>query len=230
MYRDINNNIFEPAILSLSCIGNPYVYNIRDDLNQILTSSICEVVYDKITNAFVYVRKKEQTDNCYKMFISPINCGNFLGLADNEEFEIKFEGSVSYPVNVIAHKILYFSVEGDIQLSENNFNNIKKSTFQPSNIIFYKNIDMDKNKLLTYDNNDSNASFEYKLSNTQEIHTFDITVFNQDGATIEDMPNWSMCIQFEKHVKDDSVTLLRQIKEYLSYIFLVMGNYFYPPS
>jgi hypothetical protein len=89
-----------------------------------------------------------------------------------------------------------------------------------------------KNEIFNFEGEDFliHTKFSNYTSFTQEIHRFDITVFNQDGATIEDMPNWSMCIQFEKHVKDDSVTLLRQIKEYLSYIFLVMGNYFYPPS
>lgn len=229
LYRNNNNIIFESFIISLTCLGNPNVYNLRDNLNQVLTSSICEVVYDKLTNSFIYYRKKSQTNNYYKMFISPINCGNFLGIGDDEEFEIKTDGSVSNPINVVAHKMLYFSIDGDIQINENNFNNIKKSSFQPSNIIFYKTIDIEKNRLLTYNNDDSNSNFEYILSNTQEISNFDITVFNQDGNVIEDLPDWSMCLQFEKHVKDDTLTILRQIKEYLSYIFMLIGNFIYKP-
>ena len=81
-----------------------------------------------------------------------------------------------------------------------------------------------------YDNADSNASFQYTVTRIENINNFTISVFNQDGYIIEDMPDWSMCLQFERHVKDDSVTLLRQIKEYLSYIFLVIGNYLYPPK
>lgn len=230
MYRDINNNIFEPVILSLTCVGNPTVHEIRDNLNTVLTEGNCVVVYDKIINAFVYMREKPRNNNYYKMFIMPINCGNFLGLPDNEEFEITSDGSISYPINVVANKTLYFNVDGDIQLSENNFHNIKNLSFQPSNIIFYKNIDVGKNKLLVYDNEDSNMSFEYTLLNTQDIHSFDITIFNQDGDLVEDMPDWSMCIQFTKNAKDDSVVLLKQIKEYLSYIFLFIGNYLYPPK
>ena len=233
-YKDSSNNIIQPAIGSLNCIGNPNVYNVRDNLNDLL-NSVCQVVYDKISNTFVYVRKEPENDEIQlsvgslDMYIKTINCGNFMGLTDGEEIKVTSNGFVSNPINVLAHRQIFFAVDGDLQITENNLNNIQKSVFQPSNILFYKTIDTDANKLLVYDNEDSNSSFQYTVTRIENINNFSISVFNQDGYIIEDMPDWNMCLQFEHHVKDDSVTLLRQIKEYLSYIFLVIGNYLYPP-
>ena len=226
-YKDVNNNIYEANAFYLTCTGNPNVYNIRDSLNALL-EDVCEVEYNKMKNVFIYVRVKAQSNNYNKMYISPVNCGNFLGFNDKDEIEIGTNGIMSNAINVVAHKQLFFNVDGDIQLSENNFNNIRKTSFQPSNIIFYKTVDTGSNQLLVYDNNDSNSSFEYKLSNVENISTFTITIFDQDGNTIDDMPDWHMCIQFQKLKTDDTVALLKQIKEYMSYIFLLIGNYLYP--
>ena len=229
-YKDVSNNIQQPSLCLLNCIGNPNVYNVKDNLNDLL-NAVCQVVYDKISNTFVYVRKEPSGALAsYDMYIRTINCGNFMGLTDGEEIKVTSNGFVSNPINVLAHRQIFFAVDGDLQVTENNLNNIQKSVFQPSNILFYKTIDTDANKLLVYDNEDSNSSFQYTVTRIENINNFNISVFNQDGYIIEDMPDWSMCLQFERHVKDDSVTLLRQIKEYLSYIFLVIGNYLYPPK
>lgn len=111
-----------------------------------------------------------------------------------------------------------FNIDGDVQLPQNNLDN-SSMVCSPNSILFYKTIDQVKNKILTYDNNDGNTSFQYKLTANENINQFVINVTNQNFEYIPDLPDWQMCLQFEKCQEDRTEILLAQIKEYLRYIF-----------
>jgi len=222
-HRDTSKNIVGGVFKALTCIGNPNVYHIRDDLITLL-NGYTTVTYDKLTNTFVFVRTTEQNSSQNKFYIYPINCGNFFGF-DNKEIEILATGTLSnYPMNVIAHTQLLFNIDGDVQLPQNNLDNVD-TVCTPNSILFYKTIDQEKNKLLIYDNVDGNTSFQYRLTATETINQFAINITNQNGETIPDLPDWQMCLQFEKIKEDNTESLLTQIKEYLRYIFLTIANY-----
>ena len=226
-HRDISKNIVGATLKGLTCIGNPNVYHIIDDLNAILLN-IANVTYDKISNTFIFIRTSAQSNTQNKLYISPVNCGNFLGFDNDKEVEIKASGAGGtesyYPINVIAHTQLLFNIDGDIQLPQNNLDN-SDTICRPNSVLFYKNIDQEKNKLLTYDNIDGNNSFEYRITATETINQFVISVTNQDFEFIDDLPDWQLCIQFTKTKEDQTESLLTQIKEYLRYIFLTIANY-----
>jgi hypothetical protein len=223
-HKDTSGNVTAGQLKELTCLGNPNVYDIRNDLIEILTD-IASVTYDKLTNTFIYVRQTEQSNSLYKLYISCINCGNFLGFDNNEQVEVTYDGTESYyPVNVIAHTQLLFNIDGDVQLPQNNLDNTD-TICTPNSILFYKSIDQQKNKLLTYDNVDGNSSFQYRLTATETINQFVITVTNQNFEEIDDLPDWQMCLQFQKNQEDNTESLLTQIKEYLRYIFLSIANY-----
>ena len=56
--RDVSNNIFKTLYYSfVNCVGNPNVYDIRDELNTLLNGYI-SVTYDKIKDLFLFTRIK----------------------------------------------------------------------------------------------------------------------------------------------------------------------------
>ena len=223
-HRDTSKNIVGGVFKAFTCIGNPNVYHIKDDLITLL-NGYCSVTYDKLTNTFVFVRTSAQSSTQNKLYIYPLNCGNFFGF-DNKEMEILAgTGTEStYPINVIAHTQLFFNIDGDIQLPQNNLDN-SETICTPNSILFYKSIDQDKNKLLAYDNVDGNSSFQFRLTAAETINQFVINVTNQNFKEIEDLPDWQMSLQFQKNQEDNTESLLTQIKEYLRYIFLTIANY-----
>ena len=225
-YKDINGNIGQTVYFALRCIGNPNVYQIRDDLIDLL-ANIVKVEYYKLTNTFVFTRLTGQTNTNYKFYIRCLGCGNFLGFENEVSVEILASGvggTESYPINVIAHRTLFFNIDGDIQLPQNNLDN-SDTICRPNSVLFYKNIDQQRNKLLTYDNIDGNNSFEYRITATETINQFVINVTNQDFDYIDDLPDWQLCLQFTKTKEDQTESLLTQIKEYLRYIFLTIANH-----
>lgn len=230
---DFKNNagaFYTFSIFKLN-LGNPNVYQLRDNLNTLL-SGICTVAYDKITNIFVFTRTKAVDNNYYTMYLNTKNIGQFFGFDNDTSILITSNGVESYyPINVKYHKVLICNIDGDIVIQQNNIDNMGSADgyYQASSCMFYKNIDVETNKLVCYDNLDANTSFQYKLSMNENINRFVVSFTNQDGEDIPDLGDWFMCLQFEKYKEDQTFNILRQIKEYLSYIFLVIANYIYTP-
>ena len=53
-----------------------------------------------------------------------------------------------------------------------------------------------------YDNIDSNASFQYKISQKDTINQINIRITNQDNEDISTLGEWNMTMQFERHDDD----------------------------
>jgi hypothetical protein len=77
-------------------------------------------------------------------------------------------------------------------------------------ILFY----YDKNELIKYDNVDGGDSFRYSLGNRDKIKYFVLSVYNQDGVTIPDMPDYFIHIQFIIRKKDETKLILNKVLEY----------------
>ena len=97
--------------------------------------------------------------------------------------------------------------------------------FEPSTILLMKPIDMNKNQLITYDNYDGNTSFKYKINQIENINRINIRITNQDNQETTSLGDWQLTFQFEQHYENVTEKILSQIKEYISYIFLLIGNY-----
>ena len=93
--RDTSNNLTQLFLFSFEdCIGNPNVYNIRDELNSLLNGYI-SVTYDKIKNLFLFTRTKAHNENNDKIYLKIKTCGTFLGFSkdyNNKEIEITEDG------------------------------------------------------------------------------------------------------------------------------------------
>jgi len=226
--RDTSNNLTQLFLFSFEdCIGNPNVYNIRDELNSLLNGYI-SVTYDKIKNLFLFTRTKAHNENNDKIYLKIKTCGTFLGFSkdyNNKEIEITEDGIYSYqPINVIYHRQLLINIDGGIPMNINNLDN-KNGVFQPSSIIFMKPLDINRNQLIMYDNYDANSSFQYRISQIENLNQINIRITNQDNEEITTLGDWQLTFQFEQHNEDITERLLTQIKEYISYLFIIIGNY-----
>ena len=226
--RDTSNNLTQLFLFSFEdCIGNPNVYNIRDELNLLLNGYI-SVSYDKIKNLFLFTRTKAHNENNDKIYLKIKTCGTFLGFSkdyNNKEIEITEDGIYSYqPINVIYHRQLLINIDGGIPMNINNLDN-KNGVFQPSSIIFMKPLDINRNQLIMYDNYDANSSFQYRISQIENLNQINIRITNQDNEEITTLGDWQLTFQFEQHNEDITERLLTQIKEYISYLFIIIGNY-----
>ena len=212
----------------MNCVGNPNVYDIRDELNTLLNGYI-SVTYDKIKNLFLFTRTKAQDANNNRIYLKNKTCCNFLGFPKdyvNKEIEITADGVYSYqPINVIYHQQILINIDGDIQMAINNLDNKNSDVLEASSVLFMKPIDINKNQLIMYDNYDGNASFQYKISQKDTINQINIRVTNQDNEEITTLGDWQLTMQLERHDEDITESLLTQIKEYISYIFLIIGTY-----
>ena len=227
--RDISNNTFKYLFFSfVDCVGNPNVYNILEELNLLLNGYI-SVTYDKIKNLFLFTRTKAVDASNNKIYLKNKTCANFLGFSKdyiNKEIEITTDGIYSYqPINVIYHQQLLINIDGDIQMSINNLDNKNSDILEPSSVLFMKPIDINRNPLIMYDNIDGNASFQYKISQKDTINQINIRITNQDNEYIITLGDWQLTMQLERHDEDITESLLTQIKEYISYIFLIIGTY-----
>jgi len=226
--RDTSNNLTQLFLFSFEdCIGNPNVYNIRDELNSLLNGYI-SVTYDKIKNLFLFTRTKANNENNDKIYLKIKTCGTFLGFSkdyNNKEIEITEDGIYSYqPINVIYHRQLLINIDGGIPMNINNLDN-RNGVFQPSSIIFMKPLDINRNQLIMYDNYDANSSFQYRISQIENLNQINIRITNQDNEEITTLGDWQLTFQFEQHNEDITERLLTQIKEYISYLFIIIGNY-----
>ena len=227
--RDTSNNLYQLLLFSFdNCVGNPNVYNILEELNLLLNGYI-SVTYDKIKNLFLFTRTKAQDTNNHKIYLKIKTCGTFIGFPkyyNNKEIEITTDGIYSYqPINVMYHQQLLINIDGDIQMSINNLDNKNSDIFEPSSVLFMKPIDINRNQLIMYDNIDGNASFQYKISQKDTINQINIRITNQDNEEITTLGDWHLTMQFERHDEDITESILNQIKEYIKYIFIVLGEY-----
>jgi hypothetical protein len=113
--RDASDNIFKYLYFSfVDCVGNPNVYDIRDELNTLLKDYI-SVTYDKIKNLFLFTRTKATDASYNKIYLKNKTCGNFLGFTkdyNNKEILITASGVYSYrPINLIYHQQLQVNID-----------------------------------------------------------------------------------------------------------------------
>ena len=66
---------------------------------------------------------------------------------------------------------------------------------------------------------------QYKISQKDTINQINIRVTNQDNEDISTLGDWNLTLQFERHDEDMTESILNQIKEYIKYIFIVLGEY-----
>ena len=213
--------------------GNPNINDIIIMLNASLSGFVISS-YDKLTNKIFYKRDPILTQNeasNYNLYLTPINSSSFLGIENNNEFEITFTGSYSSnSINVIAVKAINIKVGGDINFLDDTIDNYSSTLYQPNNIIFQKVVDTKRNNILSYNNEDGSNNFSHVLANNSsgQINNFLLSILDQDLNFISDISDYLLHLQFTRMKKRTSDTILLNILEYIKDLFLMIGNFIYP--
>jgi len=216
--------------------GNPNVNDVRTNLNVLLLNKVV-VSYDRIRNKFLYKRTLPITTDNFKMYLRIINSEDFLGFYKSERDKLIL---LPYLNNIYSHSIVNISgdeaiiikITGDCILSGNTIDNFGLTTYQPSNIIFMKPIDVASNGLLKYNNEDGGDSFQYRISNIEQITYFELSVHNQDDEFIPNFSDYILLLQFIRHTTEDNKTnsLLETLIDYVKQIYLIISQIVFPPS
>ena len=230
--RDNNGNVSSITDYKL-LDGNPDLIDVKNNLNLLLSTKVT-VTYDKLKNKFMYKRILPLSNSNYKIFLEIINAEDFLGFRKsdrNVEIELPLSTNVysTYIVNVLGDEAITIKINGDVSFESNTIDNFGNTHYQPSDIIFMKPIDVPTNGLLQYNNQDSGDSFQYKLSNVEQVTWFELSVHNQDDEIIPDFGEYILLLQFIKHRHDNKIeSLLLGITDYIKQIYLLISSLIFP--
>ena len=216
--------------------GNPNVNDVRTNLNSILLNKVA-IQYDRIRNKFIYKRTLPITTDNFKMYLRIINSEDFLGFYKSDRdklillpyFSNTYSNSI---VNISGDEAIIIKISGDCILSGNTVDNFGITTYQPSNIIFMKPIDVASNGLLKYSNEDGGDSFQYRIANIEQITYFELTIHNQDDEFIPNFSDYILLLQFVRHTTEENKlnSLLETLIDYVKQIYLIISQIVFPPS
>jgi hypothetical protein len=233
--KDINDEVVMVHHYNLSD-GNPNVNDVRTNLNSLLLNKVV-VSYDRIRNKFIFKRTMEVTSTNFKMYLRVINAEDFLGFYKSDRNKLILLPYLSnvdsnYIVNISGDEAIIIKISGDCILSGNTIDNFGLKTYQPSNIIFMKPIDVASNGLLKYNNEDSGDSFQYRIANIEQITYFELSVHNQDNEFIPNFSDYILLLQFIRHTTQDNITnsLLETLIDYVKQIYLIISQIVFPPT
>jgi hypothetical protein len=158
------------------------------------------------------------------MYIKPINSSNFFGFPNNVETLINNTTSTN-SINVNSIRAINITIDKNIPLDNSNIDN-RNIMSNHSDIIFQKSVDVPPYALIVYNNDDGGDSFQYTISNLNSIHSFRLSVYDQNMNITEDMPDYLMHIQFNIKRSEQIIPLLKAIIDYLKEIYLIVAHIF----
>jgi len=231
--KNINNEIVEILNYKLND-GNPNVNDVKSNLNELLINKV-QVSYDKQRNKFIFKRSLPVTTQYNTMYLNILNSKDFLGFYKSDSdnnillpyLQNVFSNNI---VNILGDEAIIIKINGDCILAGNTVDNFGTETYEPSNIIFMKPIDVPSNELLKYSNEDSGDSFHYKLANVEQITWFTLTVHNQDNELIPNFSDYILLLQFIRHKTEEGKieTSLNALVDYVKQIYLLISHFLFP--
>ena len=231
--KNIDNEVIETYIYKLND-GNPNVNDVKSNLNNLLLNKV-NVTYDKQRNKFIFKRTLPVSTQQYRMYLKIINSEDFLGFYKSDrDIEILlpylqnvFSNNI---VNILGDEAIIIKINGDCILAGNTVDNFGTETYEPSNIIFMKPIDVPSNGLLKYNNEDGGDSFQYRLANVEQITWFTLTVYNQDSELIPNFSDYILLLQFIRHKTEEGKVeiLLNSLLDYVKQIYLMISHFLFP--
>jgi hypothetical protein len=231
--KNDNNEIVETIIYRIND-GNPNVNDVRTNLNTLLLNKII-VSYDKQRNKFLFKRTLPVSTQNYTMYLKIINCEDFLGYYKSDrniEILLPYYQNVSSNniINILGDEAIIIKINGDCILAGNTVDNFGTETYEPSNIIFMKPIDVPSNGLLQYNNEDGGDSFQYRLANVEQITWFTLTVHNQDNELIPNFSDYILLLQFIRHKTEEGKIeiLLNTLVDCVKQIYLLVSHFLFP--
>ena len=230
--KNINDEIVETYNYKLND-GNPNVNDVKSNLNGLLINKVL-VSYDKQRNKFIFKRSLPVSTQNYTMYLKIINSEDFLGFYKNDrniEILLPYLQNVfsNNIINILGDEAIIIKINGDCILAGNTVDNFGTETYEPSNIIFMKPIDVPSNGLLEYNNEDGGDSFHYKLANVEQITWFTLSVYNQDDELIPNFSDYILLLQFIRHKTEEGKVeiLLNSLLDYVKQIYLMISHFLF---
>ena len=231
--KNINDEIVETYNYKLND-GNPNVNDVKSNLNGLLINKVL-VSYDKQRNKFIFKRSLPVSTQNYTMYLKIINSEDFLGFYKSDrniEILLPYLQNVfsNNIINILGDEAIIIKINGDCILAGNTVDNFGTETYEPSNIIFMKPIDVPSNGLLEYNNEDGGDSFHYKLANVEQITWFTLSVYNQDDELIPNFSDYILLLQFVRHKTEEGKVeiLLNTLVDYVKQIYLMISHFLFP--
>ena len=231
--KNIDNEVIQTYVYKLND-GNPNVNDVKSNLNNLLLNKV-NITYDKQRNKFIFKRTLAVSTQNYRMYLKIINSEDFLGFYKSDrdiEILLPYLQNVysNNIINILGDEAIIIKINGDCILAGNTVDNFGTETYEPSNIIFMKPIDVPSNGLLKYNNEDGGDSFHYRLANVEQITWFTLTVYNQDNELIPNFSDYILLLQFIRHKTEDGKveTLLNSLLDYVKQIYLMISHFLFP--
>jgi hypothetical protein len=231
--KNINDEIVETYNYKLND-GNPNVNDVKSNLNGLLINKVL-VSYDKQRNKFIFKRSLPVSTQNYTMYLKIINSEDFLGFYKSDrniEILLPYLQNVysNNIINILGDEAIIIKINGDCILAGNTVDNFGTETYEPSNIIFMKPIDVPSNGLLEYNNEDGGDSFQYRLANVEQITWFTLSVYNQDDELIPNFSDYILLLQFIRHKTEEGKVeiLLNTLVDYVKQIYLMIIHFLFP--
>jgi len=231
--KNIDNEVIETYVYKLND-GNPNVNDVKTNLNNLLLNKV-NITYDKQRNKFIFKRTLAVSTHNYRMYIKIINSEDFLGFYKSDRdieillpyFQNVYSNNI---INILGDEAIIIKINGDCILAGNTVDNFGTETYEPSNIIFMKPIDVPSNGLLKYNNEDGGDSFQYRLANVEQITWFTLTVYNQDNELIPNFSDYILLLQFIRHKTEEGKLeiLLNSLLDYVKQIYLMISHFLFP--
>lgn len=231
--KNIDNEVIETYVYKLND-GNPNVNDVKSNLNNLLLNKV-NITYDKQRNKFIFKRTLPVSTQQYTMYLKIINSEDFLGFYKSDrDIEILlpylqnvFSNNI---INILGDEAIIIKINGDCILAGNTVDNFGTETYEPSNIIFMKPIDVPSNGLLKYNNEDGGDSFQYRLANVEQITWFTLTIYNQDNEFIPNFSDYILLLQFIRHKTEEGKVeiLLNSLLDYVKQIYLMISHFLFP--
>jgi hypothetical protein len=231
--KNIDNEVIQTYVYKLND-GNPNVNDVRTNLNNLLLNKV-NITYDKQRNKFIFKRTLAVSTQNYRMYLKIINSEDFLGFYKSDrdiEILLPYLQNVysNNIINILGDEAIIIKINGDCILAGNTVDNFGTETYEPSNIIFMKPIDVPSNGLLKYNNEDGGDSFQYRLANVEQITWFTLTVYNQDNELIPNFSDYILLLQFIRHKTEEGKVeiLLNSLLDYVKQIYLMISHFLFP--
>ena len=231
--KNIDNEVIQTYVYKLND-GNPNVNDVRTNLNNLLLNKV-NITYDKQRNKFIFKRTLPVSTQQYRMYLKIINSEDFLGFYKSDrdiEILLPYLQNVysNNIINILGDEAIIIKINGDCILAGNTVDNFGTETYEPSNIIFMKPIDVPSNGLLKYNNEDGGDSFHYRLANVEQITWFTLTVYNQDNELIPNFSDYILLLQFIRHKTEEGKLeiLLNSLLDYVKQIYLMISHFLFP--
>jgi hypothetical protein len=231
--KNIDNEVIQTYVYKLND-GNPNVNDVKSNLNNLLLNKV-NITYDKQRNKFIFKRTLAVSTQNYRMYLKIINSEDFLGFYKSDrdiEILLPYLQNVysNNIINILGDEAIIIKINGDCILAGNTVDNFGTETYEPSNIIFMKPIDVPSNGLLKYNNEDGGDSFQYRLANVEQITWFTLTVYNQDNELIPNFSDYILLLQFIRHKTEEGKVeiLLNSLLDYVKQIYLMISHFLFP--